>query len=484
MEDTRYIAALDLGTSKIALCVAAIDGETAEMVYYRETPSAGISRSSVLNPRQAGSILKELIQDAENQLSIKITQVVTGLPKYYIRQESCQEKQERNEDHEINEEEISSLMEIAKSNVNLENEESETIYGAVAQSYSDGEDFQIKEEDIIGRFSRVIEGNFKIFIGKKSYIGNIERVCKSANVSLIRRYFTADTTAKAVLDKSEMENGVALIDFGAGAVSVSIYLGGIMRHYAAIPFGGKSITCDINNECAISEALAENIKKAYGYCTPDDLQNMAEKELQIKSGCSDPDKRISIKYLSEIIHARVDEIIDAVLFEIQKSGCNENLRSGLVITGGGIELGGSGKLFHTKSGYCVRVGYPKPKFKTQCSGIRDASASVCAGLILAAKSEHRLNCATIGEIEKAKVNIETTMKAPAAKEEPTADKNGGELFGGEEIKQEIKKPAPKPLPKPKTKPKAKPDDGPGLWSKLKIFAEDIMNPDDSSENNA
>lgn len=487
MEETRYIAAVDLGSSKIAICVASVDGENADMIYYKEAGSKGISRSSVQNVRQAGTVLKELVEDAQKSLGIKITQAVTGLPKYYIRQESCQEKCDRDEDQEITEEEIQNLMEIAKGNVKLENEESETIYGAVAQSYSDGEDFQIKDIDIIGRFSRVLEGNYKIFIGKKSSVANIDRVFNGAGISAIRKYFTADTTAKAVLDSPEMDNGVALVDFGAGAVSVSVYLGGIMRHYAAIPFGGKTITSDITNECAISGKLAENIKKAYGYCTPDDLQNLSEKELQIKSGSADPDKRISVKYLSEIINERMKEIINAVLYEIQKSGCAENLRNGLVVTGGGVELGGCCKLFHEISGYTARIGYPKPKFRTLCDGIRDTSASVCAGLILAAKKEHKLNCCAMsdneGQAGPLKVEIEKTVVETAS--EPAADQGNGELFSDEQ--QQKKEDSRKPSggsrtgrKTTRTETRKKPDtESYGLWDKLKQFAGEIIEPDNN-----
>ena len=82
-------------------------------------------------------------------------------------------------------------------------------------------------------------------------------------IAAMRKYFTAESTAKAVLKASEMENGVALIDFGGGCTSVSIYHGNIMRHYASIPFGGRNITHDIKTECQISEHLAENIKLEY-----------------------------------------------------------------------------------------------------------------------------------------------------------------------------------------------------------------------------
>ena len=263
----RYITAVDLGTSKTALTVAKVEGENTQIVYYTEIPSEGIRNSGVFNESQASVPLAEAIRQAEAALGIKITQAVVGMPKYPVRQESSTGKIDgRGYDTDITTEDIAELKRSAQDMYPLENPNMEAIYGAVAQSFSDGENFQIIENDIIGMTSDVLEGNFKIFIGKKSPLAKIDTVLRKAGIVAARKYFTADTTAKAVLLDSEMENGVAMIDFGGGCVSVSIYHGNIMRHYASIPFGGKNITGDIQieSEGSIGRDLAENIKIAFG----------------------------------------------------------------------------------------------------------------------------------------------------------------------------------------------------------------------------
>ena len=107
-----------------------------------------------------------------------------------------------------------------------------------------------------------------------------------------------------------------------------------MRHYSSIPFGGKNITHDIKTECQISEALAENIKLAFVACMPEKLQSLSDKIIHIRSNSAEPDKQLPVKYLSEIITARIEEIIMAILYEIEKSGFADMLRSGIVVTGG------------------------------------------------------------------------------------------------------------------------------------------------------
>lgn len=393
----RHIVSIDLGTSDIALAVAKVNGGNVQVVYYKETPSAGIRYSSVFNPSQAGGPLNEAIKQAESALGIKISQVVVGMPKYPIRQVSNTGKiEDRGEDADITAEHIADLKRSAQDLYPLDNPGQEAIYGAVAQSFSDGENFQIIEDDIIGMSSDVLEGNFKIFIGKRMALNKIDTVLKKAGVVAARKYFTADTTAKAVLTDTEMENGVAMIDFGAGCTSVSIYCGNIMRHYAAIPFGGNNITNDIQieSEGSINKELAENIKLAFGACMPEKLQNMGDKIIHIKSNSGEAEKKLPVKYLSEIITARVEEIIMAILYEIHRSGYADKLRSGIVVTGGGAQLTNLGNYIYDLSGYRVRTGYPKHSFSFQdCEGITDPTATTTLGLILAASKDSILNCA-------------------------------------------------------------------------------------------
>ncbi|MBO5074145.1 MAG: cell division protein FtsA [Bacteroidales bacterium] len=443
--EEKNIVAIDLGTSKIALTVAKVNGNDVQIAYYKEMPSAGIKYSSVWNINQATDPLSRIIRDAEEALDIKITQAVIGMPKYPVRQESNSAiVKDRGEDTDITAEDIADLKSYAEDSYPLDDPAKEAIYGAVAQSFSDGEYFQIIENDIIGMASDTLEGNFKIFIGKKSDLKKIDSVMTKTGIAARKKYFTADTTAKAVLTDAEMENGVALIDFGGGSTSVSIYHGNIMRHYASIPFGGKNITDDIKSECQISERLAENIKLAYGACMPEKLQSLSEKVLQIRSNNTEPDKQVTVKYLSEIITARIEEIIMAMLYEINESGFADMLRSGIVITGGAAQTANLGNFIYELSGYRVRTGYPKQHFSNAgCDGLKDTTAATSIGLILAAKDELGVNCAYNDEQGGSSVIIENgeedvEVEAPAeVQTEPAetdpAPQSNGKLFSDDEI---------------------------------------------------
>lgn len=391
----KTIVAIDLGSSKIALTVAKVTDDDIQIIYYKETPSAGIRYSSVFNVTHVADPLSKAIRQAEEDLGIKITQAVVGMPKFPIYQESSNATMnDRGEDTDITATDIAKLKSIALSLYPLQDENKEAIFGAVAQSFSDGENFQIIENDIIGMTSNTLEGNFKVFVGKKNDLRKIDSVMAKSDIVAMRKYFTAESTAKAVLTNAEMENGVALIDFGGGSTSVSIYHGNVMRHYASIPFGGRNITQDIKSECQISEKLAENIKLAFGACMPDKLQSLSDKIIHIKSNSAEPDKQLPVKYLSEIITARIEEIMMAVLYEIEKSGFADMLRSGIVITGGCAKTANLGNFIYDISGFKVRTGYPRKLFSClDCDGISEPTSATSVGLILNALSDQTVNCA-------------------------------------------------------------------------------------------
>ena len=437
MQTERYIAAADLGTSKIALSVAKVDGEDVQIIYYKEVPSDGIRYSCVFAPKRAATALEKAIKDAEDELGIKILQLVTGLPRYNIRQESASAKMERSDPYScITREEVNNLKSLAIDSYPLEDEMKEEIHGAVAQSFSADDDLVCaSEDDVIGVTAESLEGNFKIFIGSKKASSDLDTMLNFTGIAPARKIFIPTAVAQAVLTEAEKENGVALVEVGAGVTSLTIYKGGLLRHYSSIPFGGKSITADIKYECGFNERLSENIKLAYGACQPDKLQSLSEKVIQINDDENGTYEQLPVKYLSEIISCRAKEIIDAVLFQIQESGFADNLRNGIVLTGGGADLVNFANLLKEMSGYVVRIGYPRTrKFSSGgCAGVTETSAAATIGMILEAKRDSHLNCID-----------EATAPAEERDETPELDSEGnGELFQGHDVSGEVITPNPK-----------------------------------------
>lgn len=405
MQAERYIAAADLGTSKIALSVAKIEGDDIQIIYYKETPSDGIRYSCVFNPKRAAVPLRTAIKEAEDELNIKILQIVVGLPRYAVRQETASARMERSDPAScITREEVTMLKSMAIDSYPITDTDHEEIYGAVAQSFSaDDELIRVSENDVVGVTADALEGNFKVFVGERKSVSNIDIMLNDAAVAPARKLFLPNAVAQAVLTEGERENGVALVEIGAGVTSLTVYRDKILRHYASIPFGGRVITTDIKYECAFNEELAENIKLAFGACLPEKLQSLSEKVIQINDDENGSYEQLPVKYLSEIITCRVREIIEAVLFQIQESGYADKLRNGIVLTGGGANMVNIAHMIKEMSGYNVRIGYPRSQAFSSggCAGVGETSAAASIGMILEAKRDHRLNC--IKDIADARV---------------------------------------------------------------------------------
>jgi len=187
-------------------------------------------------------------------------------------------------------------------------------------------------------------------------------------------------SASAVLTSDEKEAGVAMVDIGGGTTDVAIYYDGILRHTAVIPFGGDVITRDIKEGCSILHRHAEKIKVQFGTALGD-----AAPEDQVVSipGISGREpKMISLRFLSKIVQARMEEIIDQVSYEIDNSGFANKLGAGITVTGGGALLKHIRQLIAYKTSYDVHIGYPNRCLLIENPDINLPMYSTSIGLLL------------------------------------------------------------------------------------------------------
>ena len=220
--EEKYIASIDLGSSKFGLCVARVNGEDIQIVYYKETPSEGIRTSLIANPMKAAARLKEAIREAEKELMIQILQVVVGMPRSEVAQVTAAARIARtNADDYISSEEVENLKSMALETYPLSNPERQIMYGAVAQSFSIDDEIQLVENEVVGTLSSSLEGNFKVFIGNRSATTALDKIFNQLDIAIAKKYFLPEVVAHAVLTEDEMASGVALIDIGAGVTSVS-----------------------------------------------------------------------------------------------------------------------------------------------------------------------------------------------------------------------------------------------------------------------
>lgn len=385
--ETQYITIVDVGSYKTAVCTASVTGSNITIAAFKQAPSDGVTAGKVTNPKLASQVIGKLISEIEEELGIRITKVVTGIPGVGIRNDIITITKRRSDPYEfVTREELDQLTEEAfRTGI-----EDGIVYSAIPQSFRVGEICEVMLDDAIGMAGDEIEATYKLFIGgKNSFEMNQVAFKKALSLEVAGKYLNSVAAAAATLTEQERQNGVAFIEFGGSTTNLLIYYKNIIRYAYSIPFGGNNITKDISIECKITERLAESIKRDYGYALPDKLANYSEKSLQITSS-SQRDIEVPMKYLSEIIEARCREIFDAILYHIELSGFADTITSGIVMTGGSANLNCVTDLLKQMSGYSVRRALPNGRYCSKgFNRLGDFSSSTMIGLLMLA-AEYRV----------------------------------------------------------------------------------------------
>jgi len=356
MGNNKIAVGLDIGTTKIVAMIGRKNeyGKI-EVIGTGKAKSLGVKRGVVSNITQTIQSIQQAVEEAEGISGMKIENVVVGIAGQHIRSLHHSDYITReNADEVINDDDIENLVNQVHKLVMLHGEE---IIHVLPQEFKVDSQADIKEPR--GMYGGRLEANFHVVVGQVSSIRNIGRCVKSAGLNLSQITLEPLASASAVLSNEEKEAGVALIDIGGGTTDLAIFKDGIIRHTAVIPFGGNVITEDIKEGCSIIEKQAELLKIKFGSAWPG--ENKETEIVSIPGLRGREPKEISLKNLSKIIHARVQEIIEYVFLEIKNYGhetTKGKLIAGIVLTGGGAQLKHLRQLVEYITGMDVRIGYP------------------------------------------------------------------------------------------------------------------------------
>jgi cell division protein FtsA len=149
---------------------------------------------------------------------------------------------------------------------------------------------------------------------------------------------------------------VALVDIGGGTTDIAIFHDNIIRHTAVIPLGGNIISEDVKEAFAIMKSQAEMLKVKFGCAYPNSVNENEFITIPGLNGRSS--KEVSRRNLANVIHARMEEIMEYVYFQIKSSGFEKKLIGGIVLTGGGSKLSGLKTMVESLTGMEARIGYP------------------------------------------------------------------------------------------------------------------------------
>ena len=352
---SEIVVGLDIGTTKIA-CFVGRKNEHGkiEILSMGKTESLGVTRGVVSNIEKTVQSIKTAVAEAQERVDGELT---IGLVNVGIAGQHINSLQHRGihtrhaTTDEISQTDIDALID---DMYKLVMEPGEEIIHVLPQEYIIDNEQGIK--DPIGMSGVRLEANFHIITGRIAAAKNIQKCVNKAGLEVSETILEPLASSSAVLSDEEKEAGVVLVDIGGGTTDVAIFHEGIIRHTAVIPFGGNVITEDIKEGCTIMKRQAELLKMKFGSALASESQ---ENEIVCIPGLRGRDpKEISIRNLSSIIQARMEEIIEHVYYEIKNSGYEKRLIGGIVVTGGGAELKNITQLFEYITGMDSRVGYP------------------------------------------------------------------------------------------------------------------------------
>jgi cell division protein FtsA len=202
-----------------------------------------------------------------------------------------------------------------------------------------------------------MEANFHIITGQIAAAKNIYKCVNRANLEATGLILEPLASAEAVLSKEEKEAGVALVDIGGGTTDIAVFADGAIKHTAVIPIAGDQVTNDIAVALRTPTQNAEDIKRKHA-CALTQMANI-EESIEVASIGERPPRRISAQNLAEIIGPRYEELMLLVQAELRRSGFEDCIAAGVVLTGGSSKVKGLVELAEEIFHIPVRVGIPQ-----------------------------------------------------------------------------------------------------------------------------
>jgi len=323
---------IDIGTSKLVAMAGRATAEgKMEILGIARSASKGIKRGVIFNLADAIDAVTGVLEILDDQLQDEITTVHVAYAGKDMVTVDYKASRFTGEGGVVSNFDIEELYREAQ---NAELKEGFKILKVIPTSFII--DDEIKELKPVGVTGKKIEARYKLLLIPEVLLQNLRRVFESVGVELGEVFHSSLALAAAVLPKSEKEMGTVVLDIGAGTSNLAVYHDNVLMHTAVIPFAGDVITHDLKCGCATFLEKAELLKVKYGQALGDQIKH--EDTITIAKDNGWEPKKITIRSLAYIIQARLEEIVECVSEEIDKSGVKEDLGTGVVITGGTANL--------------------------------------------------------------------------------------------------------------------------------------------------
>jgi len=380
-EQKNLIVGLDIGTSKIVAIVAEILPEgRLEIIGMGQTPSRGLKKGVVVNIESTVNAIQRALEEAELMADCKIREVYTGIAGSHIRSLNSH-GMVAIKDKEVGQSDVDRVIETARAVIIPTDQQ--VLHILTQEFIIDGQE-DVREP--LGMSGVKLEVKVHIVTGAISAAQNIIKCVRRCGLEVRDLILQPLASSMAVLSEDEKDLGVCLVDIGGGTTDIAVFTGGAIRHTSVIPIAGDQITNDVAMALRTPTADAEDLKVKYG-CA---LRQLADaKEMIEVLGVGDrPARQLSRQTLAEVIEPRVEELYSLVQAELRRSGFEELLSSGIVITGGSSAMEGMAELGEEVFHMPVRLGMPQ-YVGGLAEVVRNPRFATGVGLLLAGMDQHQ-----------------------------------------------------------------------------------------------
>ena len=374
------VVGLDIGTTKICAIVGEKTQTGIDIVGIGSSHSTGLKKGVVINIDSTVESIKKAVEEAELMAGTEISSVYCGISGGHIKGLNSHGIVAV-KDKEVREIDVRRVLDAAKAiAIPLDRE----VIHIIPQEYV--VDHQGGIKDPLGMSGVRLEAKVHIVTGAVSSAQNIIKCANRTGLNVSDIVLQQIASSEAVLSPDEKELGVALVDIGGGTTDIAIFSNGSIVHTAVLSLGGNHITNDLAVGLRTASQDAEKLKINYG-CAMASMVNRDEK-VEVQTVGQKHSRSYSKRTISEIIEPRVEEIFSLVQKEIIKSGHEDLLASGIVITGGSTLLKGMTELAEMIFDLPVKRSVPKG-FGGILDIVSSPMYSTGVGLVLYGAKDHQ-----------------------------------------------------------------------------------------------